>query len=330
MNLTKSRVLILGLVALATVACWIGMRPPTLVAQTEERKETVPMPEEKQKQYRILTPEEERVIVNKGTEAPFTGEYDKYFGAGVYACRRCGAMLYKSESKFASGCGWPSFDDEVPGAVRRETDADGRRTEILCASCGGHLGHVFEGEKLTDKDVRHCVNSMSLQFIPEQDVKYGRAIFAAGCFWGVEANLQAQPGVLETTVGYTGGTTENPDYKTVCSHSTGHAEAVEVIYDPARVSFETLAKVFFECHDPTQADGQGPDIGDQYRSEIFYTSAEQKQVAEKLIAELKGRGMNVVTKVTPAGKFWPAEDYHQDYYAKQGREATCHLRKKLW
>jgi len=277
-------------------------------------------------EYRELTPEEQAVIVCKGTELPFTGEYYEHFDKGTYHCKRCDAALYRSSDKFATSCGWPSFDDEIEGAVRHETDADGMRTEILCANCGAHLGHVFEGEMLTDKNVRHCVNSISLVFVPEEGtVDTARAYFAGGCFWGVEHLYEGQEGVLSATSGYMGGSTENPTYEEVISGMTGHLETVEVEYDPEKVTYEELARFFFEIHDPTQASGQGPDIGEQYLSAVFYHNDEEKKTAETLIGILSDNGYDVVTKVLPAGEFWKAEGYHQDYYARTGRQPYCHV-----
>jgi peptide methionine sulfoxide reductase msrA/msrB len=301
-----------------------------------------------------LTPQEEQVIVYKGTEPPFSGKYYRHFEKGVYTCKRCGAELFESSSKFRSDCGWPSFDDQIPGAVKWQRDRDGQRTEILCANCGAHLGHLFRGERLTPKNARYCVNSISMDFIPaEQRTQkamaqaaaapvpnpqsaipnsqpQGRALFASGCFWGTEYYMQRAPGVISTTVGYTGGRTQNPTYKQVCTGRTGHAETVEVIYDPSKTSYEQLAGLFFETHDFTQWNRQGPDVGTQYRSAIFYLDDEQKQIAQDLVQQLRKKGFNVKTQITKAGKFWPAEDYHQDYYNTTGKIPYCHVYRKIF
>ena len=279
--------------------------------------------------YRSLTTEEERVIVYKGTERAFTGKYDEFYKEGIYVCKRCGAELYKSTDKFNSGCGWPSFDDELPGAVHRTTDADGFRTEITCNNCEAHLGHVFLNEGYTDKNTRHCVNSVSLEFIPARDshkVDSDTAYFAGGCFWGVEYYLEQATGVKSVESGYMGGRTENPDYREVSSHQSGHAEVVQVVYNPLEISYEELARLFFEIHDPTQVNRQGPDVGNQYRSEVFYRSVEQKEIAVKLVSLLEKKGLNIVTRINPAAPFWTAEDYHQDYYMRHGGTPYCHSR----
>lgn len=272
-------------------------------------------------QYRELTKEEKQVILEKGTERPFSGEYYQHDQPGTYHCKQCNAPLYKSTSKFDAGCGWPSFDDQIPGSVTRLRDPDGRRTEIVCSNCNGHLGHVFLGEGFTQKNTRHCVNSISMVFIPEiRDT----AIFAGGCFWGVEHLLQNQPGVISVTSGYTGGSVKDPTYEMVCSGTTGHAEAVEVVFDKNQISFRKLTQLFFEIHDPTQLNRQGPDIGTQYRSEIFFKDQEQRKVAEELKETLKLKGYNIVTQITPATEFYPAEANHQDYYLRKGTQPYCH------
>lgn len=281
-------------------------------------------------ELRKLTPEEERVIVNRGTELPFTGKFLHNKEPGTYTCRRCGAGLYQSADKFESGCGWPSFDDEIAGAVTRKPDPDGRRVEIVCTACDAHLGHVFAGEGFTEKNTRHCVNSISLDFVPAGKKQSATAIFAAGCFWGVEHLMKQTSGVKSTEVGYTGGTMSKPDYRSVCNGNTGHVEAVKIEFDPAVVTYEQLTRLFFEIHDFSQTDGQGPDIGQQYLSVIFYADETQKKTAEGVIELLKKMGHKVATDLRPAAEFWPAEDYHQDYYVKTGKAPYCHMRRRLF
>ena len=155
-----------------------------------------------------------------------------------------------------------------------------------------------------------------------------KAIFAAGCFWGVQYHFEKMKGVLRTTVGYTGGEEEEPRYEEVKAHRTHHVEAIEVEYDPEVVSYEELCKLFFEIHDPSQTDGIGPDLGPQYRSEVFYADEEERQIAERLIEVLRGKGYEVNTKLRPVCKFWKAEDYHQHYYDKTGEEPYCHIRTR--
>ena len=272
--------------------------------------------------FRKLNPLEAQVILRKGTERAFTGVYTDLEDAGTYYCRQCDSPLYSSEDKFHSGCGWPAFDTELPGAVTQIPDADGMRTEIVCSTCGGHLGHVFLGEGFTDTNTRHCVNSISMVFRPE--TPKAKAVFAGGCFWGVEYLFEKLPGVYAATSGYTGGQTENPTYREVLTHKTGHLEAVEVVYNPLEISYEELAKYFFEIHDPTQANGQGPDIGNQYLSAVFYRSRSEYDTALKLIGILESKGYRIATTLRPAAVFWAAEEYHQDYYDLKGTTPYCH------
>lgn len=276
--------------------------------------------------FNPLTLEEQKVILHKGTERPYTGKWLENKQAGTYVCRQCNQPLYNSADKFDSHCGWPSFDDEIPGAVKRVRDADGHRTEIVCSNCGGHLGHVFEGEGFTEKNTRHCVNSISMDFIPTME----KAYFASGCFWGTEYHFMKAKGVKATTVGYMGGHTQAPTYKEVCTGTTGHVEVVEVEYDPSLTTFEEMLKLYYETHDFEQVGGQGPDIGEQYQSVVFYVNEAQKAMVEKYIQLLNNKGYKVATELKPAPEFWEAEDYHQEYYDKKNGTPYCHAYRKIF
>ena len=176
---------------------------------------------------------------------------------------------------------------------------------------------------MTPANTRHCVNSLALDFVP---AKLEEAYFAGGCFWGVESLLEELDGVHQVISGYMGGKVQNPEYRAVVTGRTGHAETVQVLYDPARISFRELARAFFEIHDPTQVDRQGPDIGSQYRSAVFAVSAEQKEVTRELVQLLTEKGLKVATKIEEAREFWPAEEYHQNYYVRTGKTPYCHER----
>ncbi|MEE4214794.1 MAG: bifunctional methionine sulfoxide reductase B/A protein [Bacteroidales bacterium] len=274
----------------------------------------------------FLSEFEEYVIKEKGTEVAWTGKYNDLKDAGTFICKQCGQALFRSEDKFDSRCGWPSFDDEIEGAVKRVPDADGMRTEIVCSNCGAHLGHVFEGEGFTDKNLRHCVNSVSMDFVAGDldEGRYETAILAGGCFWGVEYYLQKMDGVKSVVSGYTGGKIKNPSYREVSTGRTGHAEAVKVVYDPDKVSYEEVLRTFLEIHDPTQVNRQGPDIGEQYRSAIFFMNDYQREIAVKLLNILRDKGYDIATEMTRAGEFYEAEQYHQDYYFEKGSTPYCH------
>lgn len=277
---------------------------------------------------------EANVMFGKATERPFTNKFDKFFQDGLYICKNCGTPLYSSEFKFDSSCGWPAFDDEIKGAVRKEKDKDGYRTEILCYNCGIHLGHIFTGEHATSKNLRHCVNSASMDFVDENEMNSGSrfqiAVVAAGCFWGVQYYFDKLDGVISTQVGYTGGNTIDPTYKEVSYNNTGHLEAIKVVFDSTKVSYEDIIKYFFEIHDFEQTDGQGNDVGSQYLSAIICQDEKQKELATSVIQILSDKGYKLATKLLPRSVFYKGEDYHQDYYAKNGHQPYCHFYKKLF
>ncbi|MCL2914733.1 bifunctional methionine sulfoxide reductase B/A protein [Shewanella corallii] len=282
---------------------------------------------------RKLTDFERYVIEEKGTERPFSGEYHTHDAAGVYHCRKCDAPLYLSEHKFQAHCGWPAFDDEIPGAVTRHMDADGHRTEIVCSNCGGHLGHVFQGEYLTPKNLRHCVNSVSMVFKGKDDMEESSdrtelATLGGGCFWCIEAVFSNLKGVISVKSGYAGGSPEKADYKSVCSGHSGHAEVVQVEFNPLEISFRELLEVFFTSHDPTTLNRQGNDVGTQYRSVIFAHDASQQDVASEVITKLNESGLwssPLVTELVAYSGFYPAEEVHDDYFARNPQQGYCRL-----
>jgi len=284
-----------------------------------------------------LTPEEDAVAFHAATEPAFCGLYTDTKDAGIYVSVVSGLPLFRSDAKFISTSGWASFFQPFDPAhiVEREDRSHGMmRVEILEARAGAHLGHVFDdGPPPTGR--RYCLNSAALRFIPagaqlpsdSRPVEAQTAYFAGGCFWGVEHAFAAIPGVVDAVSGYMGGHTVDPTYEAVCTGETGHAETVRVAFDPVRVSYRDLLAAFFEMHDPTTLDRQGPDVGSQYRSAVFASAPEQEEETRAFIGRLEAAGVHdgrpIVTSVELAGVFYPAEDYHQDYHARHG--GACRL-----
>lgn len=286
-----------------------------------------------------LSPTAREVTLEAGTERAGTSELNHEKRKGVFVSVIGGLPLFRSEDKFESGTGWPSFTrpfDPDHVVVKRDTSGGMVRDEVLDARSGAHLGHVFD-DGPAPTGLRYCMNGVALKFIPDGDpmptesqpIPVQRAYFAAGCFWGVEDVFQQVPGVLTAVSGYMGGAKPSPTYKQICTGTTGHAETVEVVFDPSKVTYAKLLDLFFLNHDPTTMNRQGPDVGDQYRSAIFATDEAQTTAATKKIAELsalpKYTTRKIVTQiVAPGQKFWPAEEYHQDYHAKNG--GSCRVK----
>jgi len=278
-----------------------------------------------------LTPDQYYILRQKGTERPFTGQFNIHNEKGTYCCAGCGESLFTDEMKFDSSCGWPSFDKEIAGGkIKKITDKSHGmiRTEIVCANCGGHLGHIFD-DGPTQTGLRYCVNSISLDFQDKtikNNTKMEQITLGGGCFWCIEAAFESLNGIISAESGYAGGQKLNPTYKEVCEGNTGYAEVVKVTFDPAIISLEKILEVFFLMHDPTSLNRQGGDIGTQYRSAIFYQNKSQKEIVENTIKNLENEKVydhKIVTEVEEINNYYPAEDYHQSYYFANQQQPYC-------
>ncbi len=356
--------IILGLAGLAAL-WWVSSSLPqrsSVMANIwsfllgQSRGASCALPQNDEELRRLLSPEQYEVMKRNGTELPFQNAHWNNKKEGLYVDPISGEPLFSSTAKYDSGTGWPSFTAPIrKESLLEKTDTrfGVTRIEVRTKKSDSHLGHVFsDGPGPTG--LRYCINSAALRFIPRENLEaegYGEylilfekkspqrtpatlppkmetAFFGGGCFWGVEAVFQKVKGVLQTTVGYMGGSIQNPTYEQVSSDQTGYAETVQIDYDPSKISYNQLLYLFWDIHDPTTLNRQGPDHGTQYRSVVFYTSPSQEKAAHTVLAKLERSGKfknPIVTEISPAKVFWKAEEYHQQYFKRRGIAPTCHL-----
>lgn len=340
-------ILLLLLVAYTSTAPSAELALNNTMSTSNKQSYPISLQQKKEK----LTPMQYNVTQNNATEPAFKNEFWNHHKPGIYVDVVSGKPLFSSLDKFDSGCGWPSFTKPIdPQEVLEKQDSSFgmARTEVRSSCANSHLGHVFNDGPAPSHQ-RYCINSAALKFIPVEQMKtagYGdllppfvaglgkseisreRAIVAGGCFWGMQEIIRTLPGVITSRVGYTGGKVPNPTYEMVCAHTTGQAEAVEVVFDPTVMSYEQFLGFFFRMHDPTTLNRQHNDVGDQYRSAIFYTTQKQQKTAQQvkqMVDQSHKWSQPVVTEITAATKFYPAEAYHQDYLQKNRDGYNCHI-----